>query len=97
MVLLVATGHIKRWSINFNLMLLKASVEFLWWGCWMVCKIIFMSKPIAVLMLCCVVVGVLAMNEYEVPDLMNEIFTKNNEQKDINADARSKLRERKKV
>ena len=29
--------------------------------------------------------------------IMNEIFTKNNEQKDINADARSKLRERKKV
>ena len=91
-VLLVVTGHIKLWSIDFNLMLLKASVEFMWWGGWVVCTIIFMSKPIAVLMLCCVVVGVLAMNEYEVPDLMNEMFPKNNEHKDINAAARSKQR-----
>ena len=57
-----------------------------------VCTVICMSNPTAVQRLCCVVVGVLTMNGYEVPDLMNDMLPKNNEHKDINAAARSKQR-----
>ena len=32
--LLNVTGHIYLWSINVNLRLLKATVEFLWWVGW---------------------------------------------------------------
>ena len=49
--------------MNVILRLLKATVEFLWWGgLGGVCKVIFMSNPTTVLRLCCwlncVVVGV---------------------------------------
>ena len=46
-------------SINVNLRLLKASVEFLWW---VVCKFIFVSNPTTVLRLCCVVVWVVTIS-----------------------------------
>ena len=43
--------------MNVNLRLLKAAIEFLWWG-GVVCTVIFMSNPTTVLRLCCVVAGV---------------------------------------
>ena len=46
-------------SINVNLRLLKASVEFLWW---VVCKFIFVSNPTTVLRSCCVVVWVVTIS-----------------------------------
>ena len=39
-------------SINVNLRLLKATVEFLLWDGGVVCTVIFMSNPTTVLRLC---------------------------------------------
>ena len=52
------------WSINVNLRLLKASVEFLWWvGGWVgVCTVIFVSNRTTVLRLCCCCVVVTIRN-----------------------------------
>ena len=47
-------------SINVNLRLLKASVEFLRLV-GMVCTVIFVSNPTTVLKLCCVVIGVVTI------------------------------------
>ena len=47
------------WSINVNLRLLKAAIEFVWWGGGGgVCKVIFMSNYSVEVVLCCVFVGV---------------------------------------
>ena len=51
--LLVVTVYLC--SINANLRLLKATVEFVWWGGGGVCTVIFVSNPTTVLRLrlCC--------------------------------------------
>ena len=42
------------WSINVNLRLLMATIEFLWWvGGGGACTVLFMSKPTTALKLCC--------------------------------------------
>ena len=47
------------WSINVNLRLPKATIEFVWWVVGRVGTVIFVSNP----RLCCVVVGVLTIIE----------------------------------
>ena len=51
------------WSINVNLRLLEANIDFLWWGDGVACTVIFMSNPTTVLWLRCVVVGVVTIEE----------------------------------
>ena len=55
--LLNVTGHIYLWSINVNLRLLKATVEFLLWGgVWFAQSFLCPTQLYTVFRLCCVVV-----------------------------------------
>ena len=56
----VADHIIFSWSINVNLRLLKAAVEFLWWWVGWVVQSHFCVQPnySVEVVLCCVVVGV---------------------------------------
>ena len=59
--LLVVTDDVQFWSINVNLRLMVATIEFLWWWGGVVCTVIFMPNPTTVLRLCCVAVGVVTI------------------------------------
>ena len=50
MIVVALSHYVQLWSINVNLMVMEATVEFLWW---VVCKVIFVSNPTTVLRLCC--------------------------------------------
>ena len=62
MIVVALSHYVQLWSINVNLMVMEATVEFLWW---MVCKVIFVSNPKTVLRLCCVLL-MLGLWQYDL-------------------------------